>query len=123
MFLVYAGLKALTITIDKTFQNVLKLHYIADINNKTIEHLLNRFNKRILINEDYFNIIKDTIDSKFKNLDEGNEIIFNRINSINSDIENLIITQNRLIRRQIEKQAKISSKINSKIKQSNNTQK
>ena len=123
MFLVYAELKALTITIDKTFQNILKLHNIADANNKAIEHLLDRFNKRILVNEEYFNIIKDIIDSKFKNLDEGSETIFNKINNITSDIENLIIAENRLTRRQIEKQAKISSKINSKIKQSNNTQK
>lgn len=64
MFLVYAELKALTITIDKAFQNILKLHNITDANNKAIEHLLDRFNKRILVNEEYFNIIKDIINSR-----------------------------------------------------------
>lgn len=121
--------------------------------------LVERFNKRILIDTEYFEIIKNLIDknkveiynnqqllynlpvkletfiaeennniitllkSKFKNLDEGNEVVFNRINSTDSDIQNLIIAEHRLTRRQIEKQAKISSKIVSRKKQSNNTQK
>ena len=123
MFLVYAELKALTITIDKAFQNILKLHNIADTNNKAIEHLLNRFNKRILVNEEYFNIIKNIINSRFNDLDNATNSIYDRFNTTDSDIENLIIAEHRLTRRQIEKQAKISSKINSKRKQSNNTQK
>ena len=123
MFLVYAELKALTIAIDKTFQNVLKLHNIADANNEVIKDLLYKFNNIISIDEEHYNNIITLIKSRFKNLDEGNETIFNRINSTDSDIQNLIIAEHRLTRRQIEKQAKISSKINSKRKQSNNTQK
>lgn len=123
MFLVYAELKALTITIDKAFQNILKLHNIADSNDTNIRHLLDRFNKRILVNEEYFNIIKGIINSRFKDLENAIDSIYDRFNNIDSDIENLIIVEHRLTRRQIEKQAKISSKINSKRKQNNNTQK
>ena len=123
MFLVYAELKALTITIDKAFQNILKLHNIADTNNKALNHLLDRFNKRILVNEEYFNIIKDIINSRFKDLENATNSIYDRFNTIHADIEKYIAAEHITTRKQIEKQAKISSKINPKQKQSKSTQK
>lgn len=95
----------------------------ANSNNTNIKHLLNRFNKRILVNEEYFNIIKNIINSRFKDLDNATDSIYDRFNTIHADIENYIAAEHIITRRQIEKQAKISSKINSKRKQSNNTQK
>ena len=92
-------------------------------NNKHIEHLLDRFNERILVNEEYFNIIKGIINSRFKDLDNATDSIYDRFNTIHADIEKYIAAEHIITRRQIEKQAKISSKINSKRKQSNNTQK
>ena len=79
-------------------------------NNKNIEHLLNRFNKRILINEEYFNIIKDLINNRFKDVDNATNSIYDRLNTIDSDSQNLIIAEHRYTRNEIKKLAKISSK-------------
>lgn len=97
--------------------DVLKnINNYVDSNNKSIEHLLGRFNKRILVNEEYFNIIKDIINSRFKDLDNATDSIYDRFNTIHADIEKYIAAEHIITRRQIEKQAKISSKINSKRK-------
>ena len=62
--------------------------------------------------------------SRFKDLDNATDSIYDKVNTIDSDIENLIIAEHRLTRNEMKKkQAKISSKINSKRKQNNNTQK
>lgn len=104
--------------------DVLKnINNYTNSSNSNIEHLLDRFNKRILVNEEHFNIIKDIINSRFKDLENAASSIYSRLNVLDTDTQNHIIDEHRLTRRQIEKQAKISSKINSKRKQSNNTQK
>lgn len=87
-------------------------------NNKNIEHLLDRFNKRILINEEYFNIIKDLLNNRFKDVDNATDSIYDRINTFDVDTQHLIVAEHRITRSEIKKQAKISSKINSKTKTS-----
>lgn len=87
-------------------------------NNKKIEHLLDRFNKRILINEEYFNIIKDLLNNRFKDVDNATDSIYDKLNIIDTDTTTLIIGKSNEIRNEIKKQAKISSKINSKTKTS-----
>ena len=104
-------------------ENLKNIDKYCEHTNGNVDHLLNRFNKRILVNEEYFNIIKNIINSRFKDLDNATDSIYDRINTFDVDTLNLIITEHRLTRRQIEKQAKIISKINSKRKQNNNTQK
>lgn len=115
----------------KTIEGVLKnlYDYLIEIynfvksDNTNIEHLLERFNKRILINEEYYNNIIIFLKSKFKDLDNATDSIYDRLNTIDSDTQNLIIAEHRCTRNKIIQQAKISSKIVSKKKQSNNTQK
>lgn len=65
------------------------------------------------------NVIENNVDNHYKLTD----LLLDRCNNIDNDIQNLIIAEHRLTRRQIEKQAKISSKINPKQKQSKSTQK
>lgn len=95
-------------------------------NNKHIEHLLDRFNKKVLqdnehcvINANNYNNIMVLLKSRFKDLDNATDSIHDRFNTT----DGLIVAEHRLTRRQIEKQAKISSKINPKQKQSKSTQK
>ena len=71
IFLIGTKLKELTITINKISQNILKLHDVADSNNKAIEHLLDRFSERALIdNENYYNIVT-LLKSRSKDLDNA----------------------------------------------------
>lgn len=65
------------------------------------------------------NVIENDVDNHYKLTD----LLLDRCNNIDNDIQNLIIAEHRLTRKQIEKQAKISSKINPKQKQSKSTQK
>lgn len=85
-------------------------------NSKNIEHLLDRFNKRILVNEEYFNIMKDLLNSRFKDLDNATDSIYDRINTIDSDTQTLIVAEHRITRSEIKKLAKISSKKKSQSK-------
>ena len=90
-------------------------------NNKLINHLLDRFNDIVLKDdENYFNIIT-LLKSRFKDVDNATDSIFDRVNTANTDIQILIIGENKSIRDEIKKQAKISSKINSKTKKKSNT--
>ena len=90
-------------------------------NNKLINHLLDRFNDIVLKDdENYFNIIT-LLKSRFKDVDNTTDSIFNRLNAASNDIQILIIGENKSIRDEIKKQAKISSKINSKTKKKSNT--
>lgn len=85
-------------------------------NNKLINGLLDRFNDNLLKdNENYFNIIA-LLKSNFKNIDDATDSIYNRVNTIDTDIQNLIVIEHKHTRNEITKQAKISSKINSKSK-------
>lgn len=78
--------------------------------------LVERFKERVLTdNENYFNIVA-LLKSRFKDLDNATDSIYDRVNTTDSDIQNLIIAEHRLTRNEMKKQAKISSKINSKVK-------
>ena len=85
--------------------------------------LVERFSERVLVDNENYNNIITLLKSRFKDLDNTTDSIYDRINTIDSDIQNLIIVEHRCTRNEMKKQAKISSKINSKRKQSNNTQK
>ena len=85
--------------------------------------LVDRFNKKILkdkehwvINEDYYNNIITLLKSRFKDLDNATDNIYDKLNSIDNDTTILIIGKSNEICNEIKKQAKISSKINSKTK-------
>lgn len=109
--------------VRRTFSNTNVIDNNIDNHYKISNILLDRFNERVLTeNENYFNLVS-LLKSRFKDLDNATDSIYDRFNTTDSDIQNLIITEHRLTRRQIEKQAKISSKINPKQKQSKSTQK
>ena len=116
-------LKTIEGVLKNLYDYLIEIHKFVKSDNTNIEYLLDRFNKRILINEEYFNIIKDIINSRFKDLDNATDTIYNRLNTIDSDNQNLIIAEHRCTRNEIKKQAKISSKINSKTKTNKSTQK
>lgn len=99
-----------------TIRKLNSINSVVDGINNSNCHLLERFNKRILVNEEYFNIIKDLLNNRFKDIDNATDSIYDRINTFDSDTQNLIIAEHRCTRNEIKKQAKISSKINSKTK-------
>ena len=79
--------------------------------------LVDRFNEKVLkdnehwvINEDYYNNIITLLKSRFKDVDNATDSIYNRLNTIDSDNQNLIIAEHRCTRNEIKKLAKISSK-------------
>lgn len=109
------------------------LNYIADYlpsidriniaNNNHIEHLLERFNKRILVDNEHFEIINASIDDKFKALNYNDDYIKERLDAIGSNTQNLIMEEHKYTRNEIKKQAKISSKIKSQSKTNKNINK
>lgn len=116
--------------VKRTFTNTNIIDTSVDNHHKLTNILLDRFNEKVLndneqcgINANNYNNIMVLLKSRFKDLDNATDSIYNRFNATDSDIQNLIIAEHRLTRRQIEKQAKISSKINPKQKQSKSTQK
>ena len=87
--------------------------------------LVDRFNEKVLkdnehwaINEDHYNNIITLLKSRFKDVDDSVDSIYNRLNSMDNDTTILIIGKSNEICNEIKKQAKISSKINSKTKTS-----
>lgn len=90
---------------------------------KILDKLLDKFNKRILVDIEHFEIIKDLIINKYQDLSNDNAYLKERINTLDSDIQNLIIAEHRCTRNEIKKKAKISSKIKSQSKTDNNTNK
>lgn len=85
-------------------------------NNKLINHLLDRFNDKVLKDvENYFNIIT-LLKSRFKDLDNATDTIYDRLNTIDTDTTTLIIGEHTRTRDAIKKQAKISSKKKSNSK-------
>ena len=113
---IICSIKYLIDVLDKCFG------YNECINN-SIDHLLDRFNKRILVNEEYFNIIKDLLNNRFKDVDNANDSIYDRLNNIDCDVQNRIIVEHKHTREEIKKQAKISSKIKSNTKTKKNIDK
>lgn len=109
--------------VKRTFTNTNIIDTSVDNHIKLTNILLDRFNERVLTdNENYHNIVT-LLKSRFKDLDNATDSIYDRFNTIHADIEKYIAAEHILIRKQIEKQAKISSKINPKQKQSKSTQK
>lgn len=116
--------------VKRTFTNTNIIDTNVDNHHKLTDILLDRFNEKVLndneqcvINENRYTNIITLLKSRFKDLDNATDNIYDRFNTTDSDIQNLIIAEHRLTRKQIEKQAKISSKINPKQKQSKSTQK
>ena len=83
---------------------------------KLFSNLVERFNKRILVDNEHFEIIKNLLNNRFKDLDNSTDSIYDRLNTIDSDTQNLIIAEHRCTRNEIKKKAKISSKIKSQSK-------
>ena len=109
--------------VKRTFTNTNIIDTSVDNHIKLTNILLDRFNERVLTdNENYHNIVT-LLKSRFKDLDNATDSIHDRFNTIHADIEKYIAAEHIITRRQIEKQAKISSKINPKQKQSKSIQK
>ena len=81
---------------------------------KLFDVLVNRFNKRILVDNEHFEIIKDLIEKNKVEIYNTQQILYN----FPVRLETFITEENNAIRNEIIKQAKISSKINSKTKTS-----
>ena len=87
--------------------------------------LIERFSEKVSkdnehwrINEDYYNNIITLLKSRFKDVDNATDNIYNRINTFDVDTQHLIVAEHRSTRNEIKKQAKISSKIKSQSKTS-----
>lgn len=116
--------------VKRTFTNTNIIDTNVDNHHKLTDILLDRFNEKVLndneqcvINENRYTNIITLLKSRFKDLDNATDNIYDRFNTIHADIEKYIAAEHIITRRQIEKQAKISSKINPKQKQSKSTQK
>ena len=99
-------------------------------NNVTINNIRDKVNDKVLrdserwaIEEEHYNNIITLLKSRFKYLDNSTDSIYDRLNTIDTDIQTLIIAENKITRKEIIKQAKISSKIKSKSKMNNNINK
>ena len=79
---------------------------------KLFNALVERFNKRILVDNEHFEIIKDLIEKNKVEIYNNQQLLYN----IPVKLETFIAEENNSIRNEIKKQAKISSKINSKTK-------
>lgn len=109
--------------INNLYKLLSKLTDIELTTNKNItetlqlfSNLVDRFNKRILVDNEHFEILNSLINDKFRVLDYNYDCIKERLDIHNTDTQNLIITENRQTRNEIKKKTKISSKINSKTK-------
>lgn len=105
-----------------------RINQFIEANNIVINNVQDKLNNKVLkdnehwvINEDHYNNIITILKSRFKDLDNATDSIYDRINTFDSDTQNLIIAEHRCTRNEIKKQAKISSKINSKTKTNKST--
>lgn len=83
---------------------------------KLFNHLIDRFNKRILVDNEHFDILYSSIGDKFKALNYNDDYIKDKLNTIDTDNTTLIIGEHIKTRNEIKKLAKISSKIKSNPK-------
>lgn len=90
---------------------------------KLFKTFVDKFDKRILVDNEYFEILNSSINDKFIALNHNDDCIKERLNTIDSDNTTLIIDEHIKTRNEIKKQAKISSKIKSQSKTNNNTNK
>lgn len=79
---------------------------------KLFSNLVDRFNKRILVDNEHFEIIKDLIEKNKVEIYNNQQLLYN----IPVKLETFIIEENNTIRNEIKKLAKISSKIKSQSK-------
>ena len=105
-----------------------RIDKFIEANNIVINNVQDKLNNKVLkdnehwvINEDHYNNIITLLKSRFKDVDNGVDSIYNRLNSMDNDTTILIIGKSDEIRNEIKKQAKISSKINSKTKTNKST--
>ena len=87
-------------------------------NNKLIQHLLDKFDERVTVDNEHYDNIITLLKSEFKDVHIGIDGIYNRLNTIKGDVDMLIIGEHRTTRSEIKKQAKISSKKKSQSKTS-----
>lgn len=78
-----------------------------------------KFNKRILVDNEYFEIIKDLIDKNKVEIYNTQQILYN----LPVRLETFITEENNSIRNEMKKLAKISSKIKSQSKTKKNINK
>ena len=87
-------------------------------NNKLIQHLLDKFDERVTVDNEHYDNIVTLLKSRFKDIDNATDSIYDRLNTFNIDIDTLIVGEHRTTRNEIKKQAKISSKMKSQSKTS-----
>ena len=100
-----------------TIRKLNSINSVVDGINNSNCHLLDRFNKRILVDNEHFEIIKDLIEKNKVEIYNNQQLLYN----IPVKLETFIAEENNSIRNEIKKQAKISSKINSKTKTNKST--
>ena len=111
------------IILNSKINNLYKLlNKITDIElttNKNItetlqlfSNLVDRFNKRILVDNEHFEIIKDLIEKNKIEIYNNQQILYD----LPVRVETFIAEENNTILNEIKKKTKISSKINSKTK-------
>ena len=102
--------------VRETLSNTNFISANVDRNHKIISIILDRFNNKVLKDdENYFNIIT-LLKSRFKDVDDATDSIYDKLNTIDTDTTTLIIGEHTRTRDAIKKQAKISSKKKSNSK-------
>jgi DNA repair ATPase RecN len=80
--------------------------------------LLERFTEQVKVDNEHYDNVITLLKSRFKDIDNATDSIYDRINTFDVDTQHLIVAEHRITRSEIKKQAKISSKITSKTKTS-----
>lgn len=81
-------------------------------NTNLINALSIKFNDKSIVDNANYKHIK----SRFTDLDNATDTIFDKLNTINNDVQTLITNEHKIIRDSIKKQAKNSSKKHSNTK-------
>lgn len=87
-------------------------------NNKLIQHLLDKFDERVTVDNEHYDNIITLLKFKFRDLDNATDSIYDRLNTFNIDIDTLIVGEHRITRNEIKKLTKINSKKKSQSKTS-----
>lgn len=87
-------------------------------NNKLIQHLLDKFDERVTVDNEHYDNIITLLKFKFRDLDNATDSIYDRINTFDIDIQHLIVGEHRITRNEIKKLTKINSKKKSQSKTS-----
>lgn len=87
-------------------------------NNKLIQHLLDKFDERVTVDNEHYDNVITLLKSRFKDVDNATDNIYDRINTFDIDIQHLIVGEHRITRNEIKKLAKINSKKKSQSKTS-----